>query len=418
MRYSQLFIKTTKENPKDEASRNARLLIRGGFVDKLMAGVYTLMPLGLRVINKIENIIREEMENIGGRELSMPALHPKENWEKSGRWDSMDDLFRLKLDGGKEFALGPTHEEIIVPIAKKFISSYKDLPVYFYQFQNKFRNELRAKSGVMRMREFIMKDLYSFHAGQADLDDYYEKAKEAYGRIFARAGIGNQTYLTYASGGSFSKYSHEFQTLTDAGEDLVHICEKCRVAINKEILADQKHACPLCGSKALREEKAVETGNIFKLGTKFSAPFGLNFKDSEGKEQPVIMGCYGIGLQRLMGAIVEVLSDGKGMVWPEQVAPFKVHLIEIKSKDPAVCQNAESAYERMNEAGVEVLYDDRKETGAGGKFADADLIGCPYRLVISEKTLEDGTVELKKRDDGSLEMISLKHLASRFKNNG
>jgi prolyl-tRNA synthetase len=414
MRFTQSFTKTQKHDPKDEVSLNAKLLIRAGYIDKLMAGVYTLLPLGLKVYKKVEQIIREEMNSAGGQEMFMPTLQPRENWEKTGRWEIMDDLFKLPIGDNKELALGPTHEEIISPIAKKMINSYKDLPKYVYQFQNKFRHELRAKSGILRGREFIMKDLYSFHADQADLDRYYDLMKLAYKKIFERCGIGQVTYLTYASGGTFAKYSHEFQTLTSAGEDLIYICDACKIAINKEIIDDQDHKCPECVNADLREEKAVEVGNIFKLGTKYSTPFDLNYTDREGSVKTVIMGCYGIGLQRLIGTIVEVKSDEKGMIWPENVAPFRVHLIAAKSHDPKVKEMADRIYADLNKAQIEVLYDDREEASSGQKFADADLIGCPYRLVVSDKTIAANAVEIKKRDEEELKMAGYGEIVKFF----
>lgn len=295
MLQSELFTKTKREAPKDEEAINAQLLIRAGFVDKLMAGVYTFLPLGFLVLKKIENIIREEMVKIGGQEILMPALQPKANWQKTGRWETLDSLFQLKSRHLQtDYALGPTHEEVVSPLAKKFVFSYKDLPFYVFQIQNKFRDEIRAKSGLLRTREFLMKDLYSFHRDEKDLDKYYEKAIGAYQNIFEKVGLGNLTYLTFASGGSFSKYSHEFQTLTPAGEDTIYICEKCRVAVNEEIIKEQ-NSCPQCVNKKLKKEKAVEVGNIFKLKTKFSAPFDLKYKDEKGNEKEVIMGCYGVG---------------------------------------------------------------------------------------------------------------------------
>lgn len=404
MRYSSLFSKVQKQAPSDEISLNAKLLIQAGFVDKLMAGVYSYLPLGWRVYKKIEQIIREEMNAIGGQELFLPSLQPKENWEKTGRWTAMDDLYQLKVDD-KEFALGPTHEEVISPLAKRFISSYKDLPKYVYQFQNKFRNEKRAKSGIMRGREFVMKDLYSFHADQEDLDAYYEKAIQAYKKIFDRCGLGEITYLTYASGGTFSKYSHEFQTLTSAGEDLIYICDKCKVAVNKEIIDDLKNSCPVCGNSNLREEKAAETGNIFKLGTKYTEPFDLSYLDKGGNKKLIVMGCFGIGLSRLMGTIVEIKNDDKGIIWPEVVAPFSVNLISLKRDE-----KADEIYGQLTKAGVEVLFDDRIEASAGEKFADADLIGCPYRVVVSEKTLKENAVEVKKRNEEKCEIVKIDEL--------
>ena len=370
-----------------------------------MAGVYTILPLGLRVMKKIENIIREEMDAIGGQEIFMPALQPKENWERTGRWGTMDDLYKVKDSSDREFALGATHEEVISPLVKKFINSYKDLPFSAYQIQSKFRMELRAKSGILRGREFMMKDLYSFHLTQGDLDDYYEKAKGAYKKIFDRIGIGEKTFVTFASGGSFSKYSHEFQTLTEAGEDVIYICNKCNLAINKEIKSETPQ-CPDCQGKDFREEKAVEVGNIFKLGTKYSAPFNLSVDNKKGEKITLIMGCYGIGLQRLMGTVVEISNDEKGIIWPESIAPVKVHLISLGKNE-----EAEKIYRDLQEKNVEVLYDDR-DVSAGEKFADADLIGLPYRVVISEKSLKGGGVEIKKRPDPKGEIISTDKIVS------
>ncbi len=413
MRQSKLFTKTRKEAPSDEVAKNAKLLIRAGFVDKLQAGVYTYLPLGLRVLKKIENIIREEMNSVGGQEILMPSLHPKENWQTTGRWDTMDDLYKVSDSSGRENALGPTHEEIVVPLVKQFISSYrdlpKDIPLAVYQFQNKFRMELRAKSGILRGREFMMKDMYSFHRNEADLATYYEKMKGVYERVFGRVGINAQTYLTFAAGGSFSKYSHEFQTITSAGEDTIYICEKCHIAVNEEIIADQDRACPSCGDKNLKTETSVEVGNIFDLKTKFSAPFNLTYKDEEGKEQPVIMGCYGIGLSRVLGTVVEVLSDDKGLVWPTSISPYSVHLVEIPSANTVVRAEAEKLYYDLCEKGVEVLWDDR-EARAGEKFADSDLIGVPLRVVVSEKTLTSGEFEVKNRATGEVSMVNRNEL--------
>lgn len=406
MRQSQLFTKTLKEAPADEVAKNAKLLIRAGFVDKLQAGVYTYLPLGLRVLKKIENIIREEMNAVGGQEFLMPSLQPKENWQTTGRWDTMDDLYKVRDASGRENALGPTHEEIVVPLVKQFVSSYRDLPFSVYQFQNKFRMELRAKSGILRGREFIMKDMYSFHRNEADFTEFYEKMKKSYERVFERVGIGATTYLTFASGGSFSKYSHEFQTLTSAGEDTIYICDKCHIALNKEIIEDQDHACPECGSKNLRPETSVEVGNIFDLKTKFSAPFNLTYKDEEGKDQPVLMGCYGIGLGRMLGTVVEILGDDNGLVWPSSIAPFHVHLVELGNKeDDMVRSAAKTLYDELIAQGIEVLWDDR-DLRAGEKFADSDLIGIPTRVVVSAKTLASGMFEVKNRATGDVSMLS------------
>ncbi len=408
MRQSRLFTKTLRDAPKDEVSLNAQLLIRAGFVDKLMAGVYTYLPLGLRTLKKIQNIIREEINAVGGQEVLMPALHPKENWEKTRRWAGLDVLFRLSGASEKEYALGASHEEVVTPLVQKFASSHKDLPCAVYQIQNKFRNEPRAKAGLLRGREFNMKDLYSFHKDEKDLDEYYEKVKAAYFKIYQRLGLGDITHLVLASGGTFSKYSHEFQTITEYGEDTVYICEKCGVGVNKEISAEQT-VCPECGGKKLKEEKAIEVGNIFKLKTKYSAAFDYNYIAEDGGKKPVMMGCYGIGPSRVMGAIAEVLHDESGIIWPESVAPFSVHLISLGKNGDEVAKASEKLYNDLAAKGVEVLYDDR-DAGAGAKFADADLIGIPKRIVVSKKTLEKDSVEVKMRNKKESELIFLKNI--------
>jgi len=407
MRQSQLKTKTLREAPKDEQSTNAILLARAGFIDKLAAGVYSFLPLGLRVLRRIENIIRQEMLALGGQEILMPVLHPRENWEKTGRWETFEELFKLKGAAEKDYALGPTHEEIVAPLAKKIVFSYKDLPFYLFQIQTKFRNEIRVKSGLLRTREFLMKDLYSFHASEKDLDEYYSKVIDAYFRIFERCGLTDKTYLTLASGGTFSKYSHEFQTLTENGEDTIFICQNCDLAINSEIKAETP-ACPDCGGKDFKEAKAVEMGNIFKLGTKYSAPFGLKFKDKDGQEKDVIMGCYGIGPTRVMGTIVEVSHDEQGIIWPESVAPFKFHLLAL-GESPEIKKEADNLYEKLTAQRVEPLYDDR-EISAGAKFAEADLIGIPWRLVVSEKTSKEKSVEIKKRSEKETKLIKISEL--------
>ncbi len=414
MLQSQLFYKAKKENPKDEVSINAQLLERAGFIDKLMAGVYSFLPLGLKTLRKIEEIIRQEMNKIGGQEVFMPTLQPLKNWKKTGRDEKVDVLIKLGFEEKKNLVLGPTHEEVISPLAKKVIFSYKNLPQYVYQFQNKFRKEKRSKSGILRLREFIMKDLYSFHSNQEDLNDYYEKVRKAYERIFKRCGIGEKTYLTYASGGAFSKYSHEFQTETTAGEDIIYFCEKCQVAINKEIIEDQKYVCPQCNSKGLVIKKAIEVGNIFKLGTRFSDPFGLFFKDKDGSEKPVIMGCYGIGLQRLMGTIVEIYHDENGIIWPTEVSPFLVHLVTLDSTEKKVLEFSKKIYDRLSLKNVEVLFDDRLEVSIGEKFSESDLLGIPWRIVVSKKNLENKQIELKARNKKEPYFLSEKDLNSFF----
>jgi len=414
MRQSKLFTKTKKENPADEVSKNAEFLIRGGFIHKEMAGVYSYLPLGLRVFKKIENIIREEMNSVGGQEILMSSFQPKENWEKTGRWESMDDLYKVIDSSGREVALGPTHEEIVVPILKNYISSYKDFPISVYQIQNKFRMELRAKSGMLRGREFIMKDMYSFHTSQEDFENFYEKMKGVYKNIFKRAGIGHLTYLTFASGGTFSKYSHEFQTVTPAGEDTIYIDEENSIAVNKEVFDDKVLKNLGLDKEKLVEQRAIEVGNIFDLKTKYSKPFDLSYTDEKGEKHTVLMGCYGIGLSRLMGAVVEALADDKGIIWPESIAPFKIHLLSL-GDDENILQEADKIYESLVKANIEVLFDDRKDLSAGEKFADADLLGMPYRAVVSTRSIKEGGIELKKRTEEKGQIISIDELITLLK---
>ncbi len=408
MRQSQLFTKTRREAPKDEVAKNAQLLIRAGFIYKEIAGVYAYLPLGLRVLNKIIGIIREEMNAIGGQEVSLTALQQKETWEPTNQWDDkqVDVWFKTMLKNGTELGLAVTHEAALTKLMKDFVSSYKALPSYVYQFQTKFRNETRAKSGIMRSREFVMKDLYSFSRDEAEHAAFYEKAKQAYVRIFDRVGLGGRTYLTFASGGMFSKFSHEFQTETDAGEDLIYVHEGKRIAVNKEVLNDEVLAELGIKREDLVEKKAVEVGNIFSLGTRFSDALNLNFKDAEGKSKAVIMGSYGIGPGRVMGTIVETWSDDKGIIWPESVAPFAVHLIALHDEAGEVKKAADQLYDKLTKQGIEVLYDDR-DTGAGEKFGDADLIGIPKRYIISAKTLKNSEVEMKDRATGKVEMKAI-----------
>ena len=410
MKQSKLFTKTQKFAPKDEVSKNAQLLIRAGFVHKEMAGVYSFLPLGWRVMEKIMQIIREEMNAIGGQEVFLTSLQKKETWSKANRWDDevVDNWFKTELKNGTKLGLAFTHEEVITAMMKSFVSSYKELPFSAYQFQTKFRNEARAKSGIMRGREFIMKDLYSFSRTQEEHDDFYEKSKEAYKRVFDRFGIGEKTYLTFASGGTFSKYSHEFQTVCDAGEDIIYIDEEKKIAINEEVYNDEVLKDLGLSKENLKKEKAAEVGNIFTLGTKFSDAFDLTYRDEKGDDQKVVMGSYGIGPARAMGVLVELLSDDNGLIWPEAVAPFKVHLISLNQDE-----EAENIYNDLQKEGIEVLFDDR-DTRPGEKFADSDLIGIPYRVVISQRSIEAGGVEFKKRDSKDGEIVKIEELVKKL----
>ncbi|MBN2307036.1 hypothetical protein JXD20_03555 [Candidatus Peregrinibacteria bacterium] len=413
MKYSRLFSKTSKTVPHDADSANARLLAQAGFIHQEIAGVYTFLPLGLKVLRNIEQIIREAMEAVGGQEILMPAMTPKSVWKQTDRWDHFDALFRFEGMGDKEYALGATHEEIVTPLAKEYAFSYKDFPFAVFQIQNKFRNEPRAKSGILRGREFAMKDLYSFHTSEKDLDKYYEEVKKAYLKLFERLGFDPQiTYTTYASGGTFSQFSHEFQVLSEVGEDTIYTCAKCKLAVNKEII-DKQNSCPECGNSDLKEKKGIEVGNIFKLGTKFSDAFNFKYTDEDGKQKPVIMGCYGVGSSRVMGSIVEVFNDEKGIIWPKSVAPYQVHLVSL-GKDGVVFKAADKLYEKLSKAGIDTLYDNR-DLGAGVKLADADLIGIPVRLVVSSRTLESDSAEWKERDKKEAENVKLTEIEKKIK---
>lgn len=418
MRQSHLFTKTRKEAPADETTRNAELLIRAGFIHKEMAGVYTLLPLGLRTFNNIVQIIREEMNKIDGQEITLTALQDKAAWEKTGRYsdDVVDVWFKTHLKNGTELGLGVTHEEPITQMMTNFVRSYKDLPRYVYQFQTKFRNETRAKSGIMRTREFVMKDLYSFCKTKADQEAYYEKVKEAYVTIFNRLGIGEKTYVTFASGGIFSKYSHEFQTICDAGEDEIYIHDGKKIAINKEVMLPEVLSDLDINEGELRIAKASEVGNIFNLGTRFSDALDLSYQDEHGNKQSVWMGSYGLGPARIMGVLCESLADDKGLVWPATVSPFSLHLVSLARPNTETHTKAEELYNTLTSRGVEVLFDDR-EASAGEKFADSDLIGIPIRVVISDKSIEKGGVEIKERTSDSSEIISIEELLATYSKN-
>ncbi len=392
MRYSESFVKTLRSAPKDETARGAQYLCRAGYIYKELAGVYDYLPLGLKVLDNIKNIIRDELNEIGCQELLMSTLQNPDPWRKTDRWDieKMDIWFRTKLAAGGELGLAPTHEEPIVQLMKTYISSYKDLPLAAYQIQTKFRNELRAKSGIMRGREFIMKDLYSFSKNQAEHDAFYHKAEKTYAKIYARLGIGDDTFETFASGGVFSKYSHEFQTVTEVGEDTIYFNSDKSVVLNEEVLNDDVLAELGVKREELQSARAAEVGNIFTLKTKYSEPLGLEFTNQAGNRETVLMGCYGIGVSRVMGVIAEKLSDDKGLVWPEEVAPFKYHLIAIGEKGTKFANDLYHGYE------AQTFYDDR-DVRPGEKFADSELIGIPYSIIVSDRSIENNQVEVVER---------------------
>lgn len=405
MRLSKLFTKTSKTAPADEVSKNAQLLIRAGFVYKEMAGVYAYLPLGLRVVENIKRVVREEMNAIDSNELIMTGLQRKDVWEKTGRWDDevVDIWFKTKLKDNTELGLGWSHEEPIVEMMKQYVQSYKDLPISLYQFQTKLRNELRAKSGIMRGREFVMKDMYSFHASAEDLDRYYKEVIEAYKRAYNRLGIGEDTYVTFASGGAFTKFSHEFQTICEAGEDVIYLHRGKNIAINEEVLDDAIKELGVTKDE-LEMVKSAESGNIFNFGSQKTDEMGLYYTDAEGNQQSLYIGSYGIGITRAMGVIAEKMSDARGLVWPEEIAPAKVYLARLGTDEGIVTQ-ADKLYNDLTAAGVEVLYDDR-DSRPGEKFADSDLLGIPMRVVVSAKTAESGQLELKSRTASEARMVS------------
>jgi len=404
VRYSRLFGKTLRRAPKEAETISHQLLTRAGYIDQLASGIYSFLPLGWRVHRRIENIIREEMDAVGGQEVFLPALQPKSLWEKTGRWEQMDPpLFKFEDRHHKELALGSTHEEVITGLVARFVKSYKDLPLYLYQIQNKFRNEMRSTGGLLRVREFVMKDLYSFHRTEADLDKYYLEVRDAYLKVFESCGL--EVKVARASGGTIGgEVTHEFHCLAETGEDKIIYCPKCDWAANVEDSSEKK--CPQCASK-LEVSNSIENGHIFKLGTKYSKPLGAYFIDRNGKKKPIWMGCYGLGIGRLLATIVEVHHDREGIVWPISVAPYDVHLI---SMDASVVGIAEELYRLLKKAGVEVLFDDRDES-AGVKLKDADLVGIPVRVVVSKRSVASGGVEISRRGRKSGKVVSVDRLA-------
>jgi len=406
MKYSKLFSKTLRTPPANADTVNHKLLVQAGFVRQLMAGVYTYTPLGLRVLNKISQVVREEMDAVGGQEVLMPLLHPSTIWKTTGGWDKIDVLFKVKSRTGKDYALAQSNEETVTPLMKEWVHNEKDLPLAIYHINWKFRDELRSKSGILRGREFLMKDMYSMHSSQADFDRFYQEVKEAYFRIFSRMGLSAKA--TEASGGAFTnKVSYEFEVLTEAGEAHILHCESCNWCVNVDDISTYKEgdSCSKCQKSKLTLAKAAEVGNVFDLGTKYSKAFEVIFINNKGEKQYPIMGCYGVGISRTMGVLVETFHDERGIIWPKEVAPFAVHLVAISGKSSEVIPKAEAVYKKLCQVGVEVLFDDRSNIPAGQKFADCDLIGCPIRLVVSEKTGE--MVEVKMRSEKGSKLISV-----------
>lgn len=415
MRLSQNFTRTLKDAPADEKAKNAQLLIRAGYVYKVMAGVYAYTPLGLRVLERIKQIVREEMNAIDGQELIMTSLQHKDTWEPTGRWsdDVVDVWFKSALQDGTEVGFGWSHEEAIIEMMKQYIKSYKDLPASVYQFQTKLRNELRAKSGIMRGREFVMKDMYSMHATQDDMDQYYERAIQAYTRIYDRLGIGASTFVTFASGGAFTKFSHEFQTICDAGEDVLYVNDDQTVAVNEEVLDDAAAELHI-DKESLKPVTSAEVGNIFKFGTEKSEQMSFNYTGEDGKLHPIYLASYGVGVTRVMGVIVEKFADERGIVWPAEIAPARVYLVRIGGD--AAIQHADDLYDEMMKRGVEVIYDDRDER-PGAKFADAELMGIPTRVTVSDRLIEQGKYEVTDRVSGETILLTRDELFGTLEHN-
>ncbi len=409
MKRSQLFIKTQKDAPSDEVAKNAQLLIRAGFVHKVMAGVYAYTPLGIRVIENIKQIVREEMNAIAGKELIMSALQRPETWLGTGRWSDevVDVWFKTKLKDESELGLAWSHEEAIIEMMKSHITSYKDLPQHVYQFQTKFRNELRSKSGIMRGREFVMKDMYSCSVDAEQHEKFYQSCIEAYKRVFDRLGLGDDTYVTFADGGAFTKFSHEFQTICEAGEDVIYFNREKGIAVNEEVMDDDTLAEMGVSRDELEKVTTAEVGNIFNFGTQKSEEMDFSFTNATGEKQYVHLGSYGIGITRVMGVLAEKFSDKKGLIWPINTAPYIVYLVTIGD----VAEQAEDLYVELQNAGVSVLYDDRDER-PGSKFADAELMGIPYRVVLSSRTLESNSAEVTNRIDGESEIVSLSEIVT------
>ncbi|MGD9129165.1 MAG: His/Gly/Thr/Pro-type tRNA ligase C-terminal domain-containing protein [Candidatus Woesebacteria bacterium] len=408
MKMSQLAFRPLKNPPANADTLNHALLVQAGFVRQLMAGVYSYTPLGLKVLNKIRNVIREEMNAIGGQEILMPSLHPSKNWKQTGAWDGVDVLFKIKSRTDRDYALGQSHEEVVTPLAKDIIKSYRDLPLALYQIHWKFRDELRAKSGILRGREFEMKDMYSFHETQSDFDKFYQKVKDAYLKAYKKIDL--VAKVTEASGGSFSnKISYEFMVLTDAGEDDIYYCSNCEFCVNSEIAKKKAgDICPNCKKAKLKAARASEVGNVFDLGQKYSKDFDLSYTNQKGEKKQPIMGCYGWGTTRTMGVVVEKSNDKRGIIWPKAIAPFQLHLISIKGAE----QEAKKLYQQLLAEKIEIIWDDRDEN-PGSKFADADLIGIPVRLVVSLKN--KNKVEWKERDKEKTKLIKSKELIKRLK---
>lgn len=394
MFWSKAFIPTLKEVPQEAESASHQLMLRAGLIRMLLAGAYSYLPLGLKVLNNIQGIIRQEMDACQGNELLLPALQPQELWVRSGRDKDIGEVMIRFVDRrGRNVCLGPTHEEVITDLVKNHVSSYKQLPLVLYQIQTKFRDEIRPRFGVVRACEFIMKDAYSFDRDIPGLDKNYEAMHNAYNRIFKRCGL--EVLTVEADPGVMGgNVSHEFMVPAETGEDLVLTCPQCK--LTRAFKGESREACPKCGSKS-EKVNTIEVGHIFKLGTKYSSVLGANFLNAQGRLEPIVMGCYGIGVSRLIAAIIEQNRDENGIIWPKEISPYKVIVLALDAGDKKIMELALDVYRRLtDEYGIETLLDDRDER-PGVKFKDADLLGITLQIIIGRSAPEKNTLELKIR---------------------
>ena len=408
MFWSKVFIPTLKDSPQDAEVISHQLMLRAGMIRKVSSGIYTWLPLGLKVLRKIENIVREEMDQSGAQEVLMPMVHPKELWEETKRWEKMGpELLRFKDRHDRDFCLGPTHEEVITDLVRNNVKSYKELPLNIYQIQTKFRDEIRPRYGVMRGREFLMKDSYSFNIDEVSLQETYLLMRNTYKKILERIGL-EYKIVKADSGAIGGDASEEFHVLAENGEDTIAISDASEFAINTELLLNEGEDISSLegkpspdGNGVIEIKKGIEVGHIFQLGKIYTELMKVNVLNQEGRAVDLFMGCYGIGVSRLVAAAIEQNNDDKGILWPESIAPYEVNIVAIGyTKEPKIAEAADSLSEQLQAMGYEVIVDDRKD-GYGTKMKDAELIGIPVNVIIGNKFIESGEVELKHRNGQS-----------------
>ena len=408
MFWSKVFIPTLKDSPQDAEVISHQLMLRAGMIRKVSSGIYTWLPLGLKVLRKIENIVREEMDQSGAQEVLMPMVHPKELWEETKRWEKMGpELLRFKDRHDRDFCLGPTHEEVITDLVRNNVKSYKELPLNIYQIQTKFRDEIRPRYGVMRGREFLMKDSYSFNIDEVSLQETYLLMRNTYKKILERIGL-EYKIVKADSGAIGGDASEEFHVLAENGEDTIAISDASEFAINTELLLNEGEDISSLegkpspdGNGVIEIKKGIEVGHIFQLGKIYTELMKVNVLNQEGRAVDLFMGCYGIGVSRLVAAAIEQNNDDKGILWPESIAPYEVNIVAIGyTKEPKIAEAANSLSEQLQAMGYEVIVDDRKD-GYGTKMKDAELIGIPINVIIGNKFIESGEVEIKHRNGQS-----------------